>query len=205
MHDVCRRWNNTTGLTLRALVYDPIVERRIIPASAVAAKAGGNQQAETPIKVPMWLRLLGMHATFAVSGIMHEIMLYLLVLPGQYRPGFWLTFFTIQAPVMILEGLVLKKLRSKGIVLPWVVANVGCMSLILATAYCFWYPPIEQHSEVAANAVASINASVKAVAAIGYDLMEHWKLDESLVYVMDWAREAVVAVHATLASTAVSA
>jgi hypothetical protein len=52
-----RRWNNTVSLTLRALVYDPIVEGRLI-------KQQQQQQTGKAARTPIWLRLTGMAATF---------------------------------------------------------------------------------------------------------------------------------------------
>jgi uncharacterized membrane protein len=52
----CRRWNNTVSLTLRALVYDPILEGRFIKQQ--------QQQTGKAARTPMWLRLAGMAATF---------------------------------------------------------------------------------------------------------------------------------------------
>jgi hypothetical protein len=53
----CRRWNNTVSLTLRALVYDPIVEGRLIKQQ--------QQQAGRVARTSLWLRLAGLAATFA--------------------------------------------------------------------------------------------------------------------------------------------
>lgn len=132
---LCRRWNNTVGLTLRAVIYDPIVEGCWIhreptgPTAAAAAHAAApagperaaaqpaapqgesitcsdsssssSQPASSgPPKVPALKRLAGTAATFAVSGLMHElILLYALHEGNSYPAGFWFMFFFIQVGV----------------------------------------------------------------------------------------------------------
>lgn len=120
----CRRWNNTVSLTLRSLIYDPIVEGCWIhsgpalpagpPAPTAAAvgkdssnsicadagaKAGGSGSSSVakPAKVHPLQKLAGTAATFAVSGIMHEfVLLYALHDGNSYPAGFWFMFFFSQ-------------------------------------------------------------------------------------------------------------
>jgi len=138
---LCRRWNNTVGLTLRAVIYDPIVEgcwihREPAGSAAAAVTAHGaapagpedaatqpsvSQQASTttsnqpassgPPKVPALKRLAGTAATFAVSGLMHElILLYALHEGNSYPAGFWFMFFFIQ--VGCAAGCLIELVRS---------------------------------------------------------------------------------------------
>eukprot|EP00878_Enallax_costatus_P021794 GHUV01023096.1.p1 GENE.GHUV01023096.1~~GHUV01023096.1.p1 ORF type:complete len:220 (-),score=37.75 GHUV01023096.1:791-1450(-) len=173
-----RRWNNTVGLTLRALVYDPLVEGRLVyKAPQPAASAANKQQAlagpdappaaapSTPVKhshakTPMWLRFVGLCATFAVSGLMHELMLYLLCMPGEYVFGYWFIFFFIQAPLMALEGVAIHRLRRAGVKVPRAGAIGFTTFVLMMVAYFFWFPPVEKHSELAHVIVSTINKGV---------------------------------------------
>eukprot|EP00878_Enallax_costatus_P021556 GHUV01022828.1.p1 GENE.GHUV01022828.1~~GHUV01022828.1.p1 ORF type:complete len:388 (+),score=71.64 GHUV01022828.1:501-1664(+) len=183
-----RRWNNTTGLTLRALVYDPIVEGSLMGRAALEARKPSpkpsqkspNKPPQKPYRPPMWLKLFGMCATFAVSGVMHEILLYMLAPEGQYHVGYWFTFFFIQAPIMFAEGLVLRALHNRKIYIPRTLAIPLTTATVLTTAWYFWYPPIENHTDIANEAVASINANVGALIAWGQGLCEQWDLKQGL-------------------------
>eukprot|EP00878_Enallax_costatus_P020618 GHUV01021803.1.p1 GENE.GHUV01021803.1~~GHUV01021803.1.p1 ORF type:complete len:275 (+),score=37.85 GHUV01021803.1:1031-1855(+) len=185
---ICRRWNNTTGLTLRALVYDPIVEGSLMGRAALEARKPSpkpsqkspNKPPQKPYRPPMWLKLFGMCATFAVSGVMHEILLYMLAPEGQYHVGYWFTFFFIQAPIMFAEGLVLRALHNRKIYIPRTLAIPLTTATVLTTAWYFWYPPIENHTDIANEAVASINANVGALIAWGQGLCEQWDLKQGL-------------------------
>lgn len=95
----CRRWNNTVSLTLRALVYDPIVEGCWIHNAEPAEQQPGTKRP----RASMLRRLAGTSATFAASGLMHELLLlYALHEGNTYPAGFWFMFFFIQ----VREGLV---------------------------------------------------------------------------------------------------
>lgn len=178
---VCRRWNNTVGLTLRALVYDPLVEGSLVFRPAVPAAAGTADQCQAPAgsdaaaaaaspaskhphsKTPMWLRLLGLCATFAVSGLMHELILFLLCYPGEYRFGYWFTFFFIQAPLMAAEAVVIRRMRKAGVKMPRAGATGLATCVFMCTTYFFWFPPVEDHTDIAETLVANINTAAAQV------------------------------------------
>lgn len=169
----CRRWNNTTSLLLRALVYDPIIEGRLLPRvdteAALADSAGASEQQQQQQHVtkhrrpPAWLAAVGVAATFAVSGIMHEIILYLITPDGQYHPGLWFMFFFIQAPLLMFEKVTKRRLQRKGVRIHRLVAILATTSTVMLTATMFWYPPVQKHSDVARNIVQSLNMNVAAV------------------------------------------
>jgi hypothetical protein len=122
----CRRWNNTVSLTLRSLCYDPIVEGCWIrkapappaqqhkqhastpaaapagPESAAAAESAPSSGSKGPRVHPL-KKLAGTAATFAASGIMHElILLYALAEDDKYPAGFWFMFFFCQVGSALL-------------------------------------------------------------------------------------------------------
>lgn len=169
------------GLTLRALVYDPLVEGRLIykapqPAAANAAHTceapAGSDTAAAPAaadvspvtkhphpRTPIWLRFAGLCATFAVSGLMHEIILYLLCYPGEYKFGYWFMFFFIQAPLMAAEAVVIRKARKAGARVPRAGAIGITTFVLMCVAYLFWYPPVEKHTNIAPVVVNNINVA----------------------------------------------
>lgn len=165
----CRRWNNTVGLTLRATVYDPIVEGRLVyrpQADTQQAPAGADSEDDAAnssttkhphLRTPMWLRLVGLCSTFAVSGLMHELILYNLCVPGEYRFGYWFMFFFIQAPLMAVEAVVIRKLRKAGVKVPRAGAIGVTTFVVMTLAYYFWFPPVEKYSDIATVVVASVN------------------------------------------------
>lgn len=163
------------GLTLRALVYDPLVEGRLVYKAPQPSRAADDKQrapagpvappaaaASAPVKqshkrTPMWLRFLGVCATFTVSGVMHELFLYLLCMPGEYVFGYWFMFFFIQAPLIALEGVAIHKLRKAGVKVPR-AGGIGITTItLLILAYLFFFPPVEQHSDIAHVIVSSVN------------------------------------------------
>lgn len=161
-----RRWNNTVGLTLRALVYDPIVERRLLPAPhGHAATTSGKATSAAAESPSAWLRALGLAATFAVSGLMHEIILYSLVPSGLYVGGYWFAFFFVQAPLLAVEAAGLRWLRRSGRSVPRLLGMVYVHALVLTAARFAWFPPIETHSDVALTVLSSVNTNAAAAAA----------------------------------------
>jgi hypothetical protein len=100
--------------------------------------------------------------TAAVSGIMHEVILFYLSHAGQYYPGYWFAFFQIQAPLIVAEGLLLKRLAASKISVPRVLGIAYMTAIILFTATYLWYPPIDTHTDIAPAVVAAINTNAGA-------------------------------------------
>lgn len=183
-------------------MYDPLVEGRLM-AHTATSMLRGEQQLEVTRKPAMWLRLLGLCATFAISGLMHEVLLYLLVPASQYRSGWWFTFFFIQAPLLLAESIVLRKLRKANVTIPTIMAVPATTAIIMLTAWFFWYPPIEQHSDLAVRIVDSINVNITALMAAGKGVMQQWQLSDKGRDVLELARQmwpGLQAVAATAAS-----
>jgi D-alanyl-lipoteichoic acid acyltransferase DltB (MBOAT superfamily) len=175
-----RRWNVTTSSLLRAVVYDPIDEGRLVKQAPVQQQQKGGatsaqQQQQQQHRSSKSRQLLGMTAAFATSGFMHEIILQYVV--QEYRPGYWFTFFTIQAPLCAAETALRRYLKAQGRPLPKLAAMAIPNVLMLITAKYFFFPPIEPTglaelvvSSVAANIqrlVAAVQASVPLSMLIG--------------------------------------
>lgn len=118
--------------------------------STTTAAKGGSAAVHTSTSKPsLLLKAAALTGTFAVSGLMHELVLYLCNDTDGYRFGFWFVFFVVQAPLLIVEGLALQKLRKAGVQVPKALGIMYSTFFVLLTAYLFWYPPLENHSNIA--------------------------------------------------------
>jgi hypothetical protein len=68
----------------------------------------------------------------------------------------------LQVPLLVLEDIARRKLRKAGVQLSRPV-GIGLMTVVLwITAYLFWYPPVELHTDLAPRVVSSVNDSAAA-------------------------------------------
>lgn len=69
--------------------------------------------------------------------------------------GAWRT----QMPLLVLEDIARRRMRKSG-VRPARPLLIGWTTVVLMiSAYFFWYPPVEQYTDVALRVVTSVNAS----------------------------------------------
>lgn len=102
-----RRWNLIAGHSLRFLIYEPIVEGRLVAAGAEWGDGGKGRRAAAgpppPGRPSPARRAAALLAAFAASGAMHEVLLAILT-PGLSRyTGWWMVFFTGWAGVLAAE------------------------------------------------------------------------------------------------------
>jgi hypothetical protein len=102
----------------------------------------------------------------AVSGIMHEVILFYVSHAGQFYPGYWFAFFQLQAPLILAEGLIHKRLAASKLCVPRLLGITYTTAIILFTATHLWYPPIDTHTDIAPAVVSSINRN--AAATLGW-------------------------------------
>eukprot|EP00877_Chromochloris_zofingiensis_P012585 jgi/Chrzof1/7580/Cz02g29020.t1 len=152
-----RRWNNSTSLLLRFLVYDPIIEGRLVKK----AKQEDPQQPAPSKQVSNSMRLTAMLATFALSGLIHEAILAYVNRP--YYPGPWFMFFFIQGPLLAVEMRVHKHLRATHKQLPFTAAWTLTTACLLLTAYMFFFPPIEDWTDLAPRIAQAVTSNFQAV------------------------------------------
>lgn len=62
-------------------------------------------------------------------------------LAGHTTGGMWLLFFFIQAPIIIVERVVLTALKRRGVIVPDFVRNAITVVLVLSTGQRFFWPP----------------------------------------------------------------
>ncbi len=149
-----RRWDLAAGNVLRQLIYDPIVERKIIGSTTAATAdttTATTTTTESDIKQPQvvpqsttttsiqWSKVLGSSASFLTSGLVHECIFWYLT--GHTSGGVWLSFFTIQIPIILIERTVLHYLKHRGIHVPLPLMTIWTISFVcISSARLFWAP-----------------------------------------------------------------
>jgi D-alanyl-lipoteichoic acid acyltransferase DltB (MBOAT superfamily) len=126
-----RRWNLMVSAILRPSVYDPVRAR--------AGKAAATL------------------ATFLVSGMMHEVMIYYLIL----RPptGEMTAFFLLHGACCVAEELCARRCAAKGWQqLPRPVATLFVVVLVTGTAFWLFFPPICRGEETLLEEWAAVAA-----------------------------------------------
>jgi hypothetical protein len=95
---------------------------------------------------------------------MHEVILFYVSHAGQFYPGYWFIFFTIMAPLVLIEGLIFKRLAAAKIQVPRLLGIAYTTAAVMTLATMFWYPPIDTYTDIAASVVGAINANAAAAA-----------------------------------------
>jgi hypothetical protein len=129
-----RRWNLNTGYTMRFLIYDPICEGRL-----VAKQRDPNEETEDRIPVSRRRRALALCTSFLVSGIFHEI--FIIYLRGRVS-GYWLAFFTVQGPVLLVESLGRRWLKLRGMAMPSFLSIPLTLGILLTLGDLLFFPDV---------------------------------------------------------------
>lgn len=172
-----RRWNNTVGLTLRSLCYDPCIDGCLVrpepensggapaPAAGAAPEGAGaaqqqQQQAGAAPRLSRRRRFWGTLVVFVASGLAHE-----LVLAYALKPYVWgvSTFFFVQAPLLQLESNALRSLKSRGIQPPWLLRWAATQAILMLCAHAFFFPPLERHTDTAQRVCAAVSTLVRSI------------------------------------------
>lgn len=126
-----RRWNLNTGYTMRFLIYDPICEGRLIK------KEGAEESSGTQISRKR--RALAVCTSFIVSGIFHEF--FIIYLRGRVS-GYWLTFFSVQGPLLVMESMARRWMKLRGLAVPKVLSIPLTLGLMLFLGDLFFFPDV---------------------------------------------------------------
>ncbi|KAL4852779.1 putative long-chain-alcohol O-fatty-acyltransferase 8 [Chlorella vulgaris] len=175
-------WNQAASNALRTTLYEPIVQGSLLsPASpaghaaspaakhrrrsarlaaATAAAAAAAVAAEREISETR--RVVGMAACFLASGAVHELIFWY-VQGSCTRHLSWLWFFTGQAPLILLERVLLRKLRKLGLAPPEMLRIVATLGVLLASAHWLFFLPAEA-AGVPARFAESMRHSFAALA-----------------------------------------
>lgn len=85
-------------------------------------------------------RLAALHATFAFSGVWHALIFYYATGLVTYH---WFTFFSIQAPIMAVEAVLVKWAKRRGLLLPRAVSIFLTNFLLIVVANPFFFGPCD--------------------------------------------------------------
>ncbi|XP_020554122.1 long-chain-alcohol O-fatty-acyltransferase-like [Sesamum indicum] len=115
-----RRWNLMVPNILQPTVYHPV--------RSVATRFMDRK----------WAAIPGVLATFLVSGLMHELVLYNI---GRLRPsGEMMCFFLLHGVSLSLEIVIKKILRGK-FSLPGIVSGPLTLAYVMYTSFLLFFPP----------------------------------------------------------------
>ncbi|KAL4529386.1 hypothetical protein Ndes2437B_g09024 [Nannochloris sp. 'desiccata'] len=140
-----RRWNLPVSQAMRALIYDPFLEGRLIkpfekekaPSSSLSRNSNSNHNTK------LLRRVIGVLLVFSVSGIVHEIM-YWYVTGHTTRSALWLWYFIFSGLIVVVEGAVKQPLRRAGVQIPtwiqWIVTQFMFQKLMET----MWWVPAEE-------------------------------------------------------------
>lgn len=78
----------------------------------------------------------------------------------------WLTFFSMQAPIIAVETFVRQQLKQHRIHLPHVVQVFVTTVVLLTVADAFFFPPV-MNSGLADHVVESVKKNIEGIAGMG--------------------------------------
>ncbi|XP_059662430.1 probable long-chain-alcohol O-fatty-acyltransferase 5 [Cornus florida] len=116
-----KRWNLTVTNLLRHTVYNPA-------RSAFAVVLGGA-----------WAPLPAVVATFAVSGLMHELLFYYVT---RATPSWEMTSFFVLHGLCVVVEFVLKRALTDRWQLHWAVSGPLTVGFVMATSFWLFFPPL---------------------------------------------------------------
>eukprot|EP00887_Chlorella_sp_A99_P008212 scaffold12.g8212.t1 len=136
-------WNQAAGNSLRTFVYDPIVQGRLLgpPAPPAVAGADGGGGAPRPSRRR---QLAGMSAAFAVSGVVHEVIVWASMRCLTPRLA-WLAFFCIQPALILGERAAAAGVaRALGRPPPAAARAAAGQAALLLVGHWLFFRPVEQ-------------------------------------------------------------
>ncbi|KAL4516762.1 hypothetical protein Ndes2526A_g05296 [Nannochloris sp. 'desiccata'] len=134
-----RRWNLNTGYTMRFLIYDPICERRLIK------KVGSEEEEEEEeniFPISRRRRAVAVCISFLVSGIFHEF--FIIYLRGRIS-GYWLTFFTVQGPLLVFESTGRRWMKLRGVAVPRVLSIPLTLGILFTLGDLLFFPSVRNN------------------------------------------------------------
>ncbi|GLC34462.1 hypothetical protein PLESTM_000197700 [Pleodorina starrii] len=112
----------------------------------------------------MLRRQLGLHATFLVSGLVHDYIAWLVRLDGVWGWK-WTVFFYMQAPLMSLEALGNRLLRRAGVQLPRPLTILLTLAALEVMAYDLFFGFVERDTDLAHRVVTAVTSSYAGLLA----------------------------------------
>ncbi|KAL6749356.1 hypothetical protein V8C86DRAFT_2850356 [Haematococcus lacustris] len=140
--------NSNQGLHADGAESDPSSQSHgSCKPSMASADAGSKSRTagDVAARSKRWRRVVGTLATFLVSGLMHEWMLYM-EMPRFWGPwtGKITVFFALQGPLLLAESQLPRALQQAGLPpLPSLLACALTGTLLMATATPFYFGAVE--------------------------------------------------------------
>ncbi|PSR85275.1 Long-chain-alcohol O-fatty-acyltransferase [Actinidia chinensis var. chinensis] len=119
-----KRWNLTVTNTLRHTVFEPV-------RAATVAVVGHT-----------WAPLLGVLASFVVSGLMHELLFFYVT---RVSPSWEMTGFFVVHGVCVVAEMGVKRAVSGKLRLPWAVSWPLTVGFVVATSFWLFFPPLRRN------------------------------------------------------------
>lgn len=91
---------------------------------------------------PQWASLLGIIATFFVSGLMHELIFYNVT---RVTPTWEVTCFFVLHGVCVVVELGVKKLLGHKWRVHWAISGPITVAFVVSTAAWLFFPPLLRH------------------------------------------------------------
>jgi hypothetical protein len=84
-------------------------------------------------------------------------------------------------PLLMLEDVARRRLRKSGVRLARPLLVGWTTVVLMFTAYYFWYPPVEQYTDVALRVLESVNASAATAVQTAHKLLQSLGLQQAAV------------------------
>ncbi|KAL4448168.1 hypothetical protein ABPG75_005387 [Micractinium tetrahymenae] len=139
-----KRWNLVVSNVLRACIYDPIMEGRLVMRPGA--------------KIPRFSRARRMAAVFAVfvaSGLVHEALFW--YQSGTHTPHLlWFWHFVFWGLIIVAENVGKRALRKARVQVPALLAG-GLFQVVLHVMLgIFWLPPLHQMGVMSKGAASIV-------------------------------------------------
>jgi len=133
-----KRWNQHVAKLLKCVVYEPIVEGRVLRAEH------HHHHHRRPGRPSVGARVLGTLATFLASGVMHEVVFAYVT--GGVVTYDWLAFFTLQGAYVLCESVLHLTLRNRwNVEVPKWIGIPITWSFLIYTGELHFFKPVRLH------------------------------------------------------------
>jgi hypothetical protein len=133
-----RRWNLNTGYTMRFLIYDPVCEGRLIKK----INSEQRDKEKNTFSISRRRRAMAVCTSFLVSGIFHEI--FIIYLRGTVS-GYWITFFTVQGPLLVFESIGRRWMKLRGIAISKFFSIPLTLGILLVLGDLLFFPGVRSN------------------------------------------------------------
>lgn len=87
----------------------------------------------------------------------------------------------LQMPLLVLEDIARRRLRKAGVRLARPLLIGWTTVMLMSSAYFFWYPPVEQYTDIALRVVTSVNEGAATAVHSVQKLLQSLGLQQAAV------------------------